>query len=400
MRRTISHWLAAATSLTLLTACSDSTTAPQRSLRTGGTRADAIWADHVEGTTGRGSQYALYKPVNWNGDVIYYAHGFIDPELPTTLPIGDDAEAIRDALGAKGFAIAYSSFSENGYDFADGLRRTHQLRGLFASQYGQPRRSFLLGQSLGSQIVQALAEQFPSQYNGAAALCGVLGGTRQQMAHIGNVRTMFDLMYPNWLPGTSTDNLPVIPSQQQVAGAALAALNSNGFQGLGVIASIDQTHLAGRNPTELTTSLITALVYHARSVNDILGRSHGHLPFDNSSTQYTSQVLPGPLMQFINASIARYSATPDANTWLDNNYEPTGALGIPMLTLHNLHDPVVPFEHEGAYRNKVASVGANANLVQRTVVDAYGHCNFGAAASVAAVQDLVNWVTTGTPATP
>ena len=80
-----------------------------------------------KGRPADGALYALFKPVNWNGDVIYYAHGIIDPALAVTLPTGDDAEAIRDALGRQGFAIAYSSWSENGYDFKDGMQRTHQL---------------------------------------------------------------------------------------------------------------------------------------------------------------------------------------------------------------------------------------------------------------------------------
>ena len=376
----------------LFTACSDSPTTPSRRLDSGGARAD-VWADHSEGTTANGAQYALFKPVNWNGDVIYYAHGIVDPELPVALPTGDDAAAIRDALGAKGFAVAYSSFSENGYDFADGLRRTHQLRGVFASQFGAPKRSFLLGHSLGSQIVQALAEQYPSQYDGVVALCGVLGGTRRQVNYVGNVRTMFDLVYPNWLPGTSTDNIPVVPSPAQVAGAALAALNSDGFAGLGKIAAIDQTRLAGRNAPEMIQTLVTGLVYHARGLNDFVDRSHGHFLFDNASTTYTSPIPA--LAAFVNASIARYSATADATAWLDNNYEPSGTLRIPMLTLHNIHDPVVSFEHEAAYLSKTTAAGFTANLRQRARNE-YGHCNFGAALTAATVQDLVNWVTTGT----
>jgi pimeloyl-ACP methyl ester carboxylesterase len=402
MRRTISSCIALAACLTTFTACSESPTIPSRHLASGKARGDAaptVWADRIEGTTANGAPYALFKPAQWNGDVIYYAHGFIDPELPTGLPVGDDAEAIRDALGANGFAVAYSGFSENGYDFADGLRRTHQLRGLFTSRYGKANRSFLLGHSIGAQIIQALAEQYPGQYDGAVALCGVLGGTRQQLNHVGNVRTMFDLLYPNWLPGTTTDNVPVVPTQQQVVGAALTALGSNNFQGLGIIASIDQSDIAGRNAPELTNSLLTALVYHARSVNDVLARSHGHLPFDNSNTIYTSSLVPSQLMAFINSSIARYTATADANAWLDNNWEPSGALRIPMLTLHNRYDPVVPFEHEATYATKTTAAGFGANLRQRSRDD-YGHCTFGATLTASTVQDLVNWVTTGAPPAP
>ena len=404
MRRTVSMSMAAVVPL-LFAACSDNApTSPlARTLTTSSRSSDvglsSIWADQVQGTTATGALYALYKPVNWNGDVIYYAHGIIDPAIAVALPTGDDAEAIRDALGQQGFAIAYSSWSETGYDFKDGMQRTHQLRGFVNDRFGKPKRSFLLGQSLGSQIVEALAETYPGQYDGAVAMCGVLGGTRRQVDYIGHVRTMFDLMYPNWLPGTTTDNIPVIPSQQQVVNAALFAMNSDGFTGFGKIASISQTQVAGRNAPELINSLVTALVYHARGVNDLIGRAHGHFLFDNSNTVYTSAALPLPLMNSINASVARYSATPDASAWLENNYQPTGQLRIPMLTVHNRFDPLVPFAHEAAYQQATSDAGFSENLRQRAVNN-YGHCNFGAQATATAVQDLVAWVTTGSPATP
>ena len=410
MRRSFTPWLSVVATSAVLTACADSTATGPRSLSRPGARSAAadvafssIWADQFEGTTANGALYALYKPVNWNGDVIYYAHGIIDPASPIALPTNDDAGAIRDALGQQGFAIAYSSFSENGYDFKDGLQRTHQLRGLFTSRYGTPKRNFLFGQSLGAQIVEALAETHPEQYDGAVAVCGVLGGTKRQLDQIGNVRTLFDLLYPNWLPGTTTDHVPVVPSQADVINAASIALASDGGQKFGIMTRIDQTPLAGTNAQQMLQSLMTALVYHARGVNDLIDRAHGSLPFDNATTEYTASLpLPPGTLQFINGSIARYTATPAAVAWLEGNYEPTGQLRIPMLTLHNRFDPLVAFSHEAAYAAKANGAGFGANLVQRSVNN-YGHCNFGAgsaATTAATVQDLVNWVTTGTPATP
>src|SRR5689334_16398301 len=104
MRRTVSMSMAAVVPL-LFAACSDNApTSPlARTLTTSARSSDvglsSIWADQVQGTTATGALYALYKPVNWNGDVIYYAHGIIDPAIAVSLPTGDDAEAIRDALG-------------------------------------------------------------------------------------------------------------------------------------------------------------------------------------------------------------------------------------------------------------------------------------------------------------
>jgi hypothetical protein len=191
----------------------------------------------------------------------------------------------------------------------------------------------------------------------------------------------------------------VIPSQAGVVNAALTAMAGDGFAGFGKLAAIDQSQLAGRNANEMINTLLTALVYHARGVNDFKSRTHGHFPFDNSTTQYSSSVLPATLMEFINGSIARYTSTSDASAWLQNNYEPTGQLRIPMLTLHNRFDPLVPFTHEGAYQLATTNAGFASNLRQRSTNE-YGHCNFGAATTAATVQDLVSWVTTGIPAAP
>jgi pimeloyl-ACP methyl ester carboxylesterase len=83
------------------------------------------------------------------------------------------------------------------------------LRGIFTSKFGEPNRSFLIGHSLGAQVVQALAEMYPGQYNGALAMCGVLGGTRLQTDYIGHTRALFDYFYPGVLPGDVIE-MPII----------------------------------------------------------------------------------------------------------------------------------------------------------------------------------------------
>jgi hypothetical protein len=113
------------------------------------TPADGPWQRIVEGTAGPGARFALYIPRDWNGDAVYYAHGFRDAASPVDLRDQDQLFAIRDELGARGYAMAYSSFSQNGFVVKDGAQRTHQLRGLLASELGgEPTRSFLAGHSL------------------------------------------------------------------------------------------------------------------------------------------------------------------------------------------------------------------------------------------------------------
>jgi hypothetical protein len=84
MRRSVSIWFTAAVPL-VLAARVDTPAAPTRlgQLRCASAdiAASSIWADR-RGTIGNGALYALFKPVNWNGDVVYFAHGIIDPRSP------------------------------------------------------------------------------------------------------------------------------------------------------------------------------------------------------------------------------------------------------------------------------------------------------------------------------
>ena len=122
------------------------------------------WARVVTGETGPGSLFALYIPTNWNGDAIYYAHGIRPPADDITLNDQDNFFEVRDALGALGYAFAYSSFSENGLAVKDGVQRTHQLRGLLNSELEtRPRRSYLAGYSLGALVAVELADSEASR---------------------------------------------------------------------------------------------------------------------------------------------------------------------------------------------------------------------------------------------
>ncbi len=355
------------------------------------------WANQITGTTSDGAEYAIYVPAAWNGDVVFYAHGIIPPQAPVILPVPDqnwdNIASLRDALGQSGFAIAYSSFGENGYAIKDGIQRTHQLRGIFTSRVGRPNRSFLVGHSLGSQVVQALAETYPDQYDGALAMCGVLGGTKLQTDYVGHTRALFDAFYPGVLPGNAMSMPQAIDPVAQIQIPAFLAIQANPTP-VGLIAFANQVQLAGNNSTEWVTSLLNALVYHALGVNDLLARTHGHILFDNANTVYNSAVFPDAYYAAANQNVMRSTATPDGLAWLANNYEPTGDLRIPMITLHKQRDRLVPFRHEAAYLARVAAAGKTANLVQRSR-DSYGHCDLELTDMMQSFNDLVSWANTG-----
>lgn len=394
------RYLILAGTIALAAACTDSPVAPvTRAPLPVANGSSSIWAMEITGTTGPGSYYGLYKPVNWNGDAVYYAHGFVDAAAPVQLPSTQDgADAIRDALGQMGYAVAMSSFSSNGYDYSDGLRRTHQLRGLVRSKFGSPDREYLAGHSLGAQISLGMAEQFGGQYDGALLMCGVLGGSRLHFEWLGDVRVLFDLFYPGVLPGDVTYMPPGIDLLTQIIVPAQTAILANPVPAF-TIAALTQTPLAGTNANEVVQSLITALAWHARGINDVTARAQGHLAYDNINRVYSSPVVPAPVLAYINSAVGRFASPPDAQAWLDRSYEPSGQVSFPVLTLHNVFDPSVPFFHETRFGALVTQAGTNALVVQRPIYR-YGHCAFTLDETLTAFTDLVTWVTTGAKPAP
>jgi pimeloyl-ACP methyl ester carboxylesterase len=397
MRR--SPLLPFAAALTLLAACSDqSVTAPASFAPTAAARdASSVWASTVTGETGPGSRYALYMPASWNGDVVVYAHGIKPAFAPVELPTGDGFPAVRDALGALGYAVAYSSFSENGWALKDGAQRTHQLSGLFTATFGKPDRTYLMGTSLGGLIVEEMAERFAGKYDGVFAMCAPLAGTKTEIEYIANVRVLFDLFYPGVVPGDVLTVPPGVDFDTQVQPRIIAAVMANPT-GLGIIARLAQTPLAGPSPTELLTSLIYALKYDFIGIDDFLGRTHGHSMFDNSGTVYSAAapgLLPDAVLQFINGSVGRFTSTPDAAHYLAKYYQPTGDVSVPTLTLHTVRDPLVPFSlHERPFADLVGAANQSPLLLQRGV-DTFGHCTFTTQQMVDGFQALAGWVETG-----
>ncbi|HJP87352.1 MAG TPA: hypothetical protein VJ852_15270 [Gemmatimonadaceae bacterium] len=381
------------------------------------------WNRVVEGETGPGSLYALYIPQNWNGEAVYYAHGVRPPVPYAPISLGDQDNffQVRDALGNLGYAFAYSSFSENGLAVKDGAQRTHQLRGLLASELStQPRRNYLAGYSLGALISMEIAEKHAGEYDGVLAMCGAVGGTNLELQYVGDVRALFDYYYPGVLPGNvvsvPTPPLSVADVQARVIAAITpTAANPRATLGLYAIASTAQTPLAYApvgslaDPSStafqsLVGSLITALYYQLLAAPDVLGRTHDHSPYTNRGTTYTmgtpavpADALTPLIASMINASnagVSRYDSPPDAQNYLEHNYVPTGNLTIPVVSVHNLWDPLVPFFHEPAFRAAVTAAGTSGNLLQRAVPN-YGHCNFSTPLVVSSFQTLVDWVRTG-----
>src|SRR6185503_16154686 len=139
----------------------------------------ALADDVVDGTIGPGAIYRLVRPTIWNGTLVLYAHGYVSPDQPVAIP--PDAQQVIALLSSRGFAVAVSSFTENGWVVKDGTERTHQLLGIFTSKFGTPSRIYAAGGSMGGLIAIRLTETYPGLFSGVLPACAVAGGLRLEL---------------------------------------------------------------------------------------------------------------------------------------------------------------------------------------------------------------------------
>ena len=325
----------------------------------------------AQGVLGPGALYQMLVPDTWDGTLILYAHGYVEADEPPRLPDPtdpNDAEGqLLLALTQRGAAVAYSSFSENGLAIKDGVQRTRQLRGIFVSQFEKPSRTIAMGLSLGGAIALKLIEDQPKHYAGGLTLCGLVGGTQAETDYLSHVRVLFDVFYPNVIPG-DLFTLPPEAQRGALLSAAFGAMltDPSGVAGMQASMTGMGTPMAGSG-FEVIQSVFVALLFNLNRYEDILERTGGQHFFDNSMTDYGDPS--------VNAVVDRFTSTPKARNYLAKYHEPTGRLRVPLVTLHTSDDPAVPAFHEQLLADAVAAAGSSAQLHQ-VLIPRFGHCNF------------------------
>lgn len=356
--------------------------------------ASGAGAQHEEGTLGPGALYSMDVPDGWNGGLVLYVHGY----TPATSPVALPDQPLKDYLLGQGFAVAMSSFSENGYAAAEGTRQSHQLLGTFTSKFGKPNCVLVLGVSLGGIIGLELTEKYPDQIDGSLLVSGVVGGSRAEVNYVGDIRALWDYFYPGTIPGSIFDVPAGVPFDPNWVLGAIST--PEGQQKLPLFLAFAASRGLPIGPgNEPVVGAIQALGFHWIGAMDLFDRAHDHVLYDNRNVRYTAPGVPQPIVDAVNSGIARFDASADAEGFLDRCYEPRGTLRIPVLTLHGTRDPVVPAFHEQLLADRVAESDNIDMLVQRNR-DEFGHVVFQPADIPVAFGDLVKWVKLGVKPTP
>jgi hypothetical protein len=344
----------------------------------------------VSSGTNGGAQYVVYMPpLNcYNGDMILFAHGYVPVGAPANAWLSQlalpDGTSLPSLLNSLGFGFAASGFSKDGLAIVQGIQDTKGLTNVIRGLSIPVHKYFVTGESEGGLIALKSVESDPT-YSGGLAVCGPVGSFQQQMNYFGDVRVLFDYFFPGILTsagGSAIDIPPVLMANWATVYEPLVrhAVNSNFFATLQLISTANIP--IGLSYANAADAITGALWYNIFATNDAKMTLGGN-PYDNIGRTYHGSFNDRRL----NALVARFAEDPAVLTQLPN-YETTGLLHDPVVTLHNLADPIVPYWQEPLYAAKVQFQGDSAELSQIPVLR-YGHCNVSTTDAKAALLLLL-----------
>jgi hypothetical protein len=327
-----------------------------------------------DGVQSSGALYRICLPDGaWNGKLAVYAHGYVAFNEPLKVPDDSlpDGTQLSTIITSLGFAYATSSYSTNGLAIVPAQTDLKDLVGIFGSKVGKPSRVYMVGPSEGGAVTAFSVEKFPDVYNAGEAACGPIGDFRRQINYIGDFRVIFDYFFPGVIPGEPT-SIPddVIANWDSVyEPAVLTAVRANPSA---TAQLLSVTGAPGSTQDEIESTVTGVLWYNIFGTNDAISRLGGQ-PFDNKTRLYHGSDNDLRL----NLGVRRAAADPAALAEIARNYQTSGKLSNPLITIHTLGDPIIPYWHEPLYKVKVAAAGAGKQHINLPF-NAYGHCSFTA----------------------
>jgi pimeloyl-ACP methyl ester carboxylesterase len=378
----------------------------------------------VTGTLADGATYVMDVPSNWNGILFLYSHGYVVPGSanPAT-DVGDpDTGAF---MLASGYALAGSSYATTGWAIQQALPDQIAVLDLFAQQFGAPVKTIAWGHSLGGMITAGLIQNYPSRFDAALPMCGVLsGGVATWNSALDAEFAFQTLLAPN--SGLQIVNITNPTANLDIAEGALqaAAATPQGQARLALAAAFSDTPgwytptSPQPAPTDFADQLANQIEWDAEvdypfvfAFRAELEARAGGNPSWNTGVDYRLQLLLSPDLAEVlalykaagldlNADLEtlnrapRISADPAAVQYLSQNIIYNGQISIPVLTMHTIGDGLVINENETAYRTVVDEAG-NGKLLRQIFVSRAGHCAFTPAETITAAESLLNRLSTG-----
>ena len=389
-----------------------------------------------------GAKYAIKLPQKWNGTLLLYSHGyrFAQPAPPTfdpvetypqvssTDPDGSGSDEVSQRLLAEGYALAGSAYKSNGWAVGDGVTAGEQLHDQFVKLVGQPKRTYVWGDSLGGLITEIIAEKNPQWVDGAAPMCGAVAGPNYNFDVALDVAYAVKALIDPHLKLTGYASADEAAANWKEAAAAVVKAAGDTAAGgtakvLFIASLVDApTATATYDGHDITSqvkarveALLTALAFGTSGRYELEQRVGGD-PSDNTKADYAGRIsqAESTLITTVGGNVAALekqlgtvptvAADTAARTGIEKLGDTTGDITVPTVTMHTEADPLVLVQNESVLASRARAAGKSGDLVQLYVAPpatysettkapyGAGHCNFSTDQRVGLISVLDRWV--------
>lgn len=338
-----------------------------------------------------GVGYTIIVPEKWKGKLVMYAHGYEfvgSPRQSQNPQFADNMKPFTD----RGFAVAASDYSVQGYAIPQGVDETEALRNHFIKIYGKPDSTFMVGHSMGGGITLAMLENYSKNYVGGLPLCPLSSRPYIQVRKEFDMYATFNALFPGIVsslteifdlskPKTATPFSEMMPKMAAIRKAIVA---KDSLLGVSFAKRFDLKF----------NDLPASLFFNDNVLKDIAQKAKGN-PFDNTNTVYTG--FPDDWLVNEKAERLKATVSPDV---LFGKYDRNGKIDKPVVLMHTIYDQLIPPSYGVVnFENMVHQQGRDQYLVVK-YTNGQGHCMFGPQQIGEAFDDLRRWVNTGKRVAP
>lgn len=334
-----------------------------------------------------GAKYIILFPANWKSKLVMYAHGY---EFMGTMPRQSQNTDFANSMTPfleRGFAVAASDYSIQGFALPQGIQETEELRQYFVNTYGKPDTAFIVGHSMGGGVTVGTIENFGANYNGGLPLCPLSSRPYLQCRKEFDIYAAFNALFPGIVPKLSeifdiSNPKPATSFNEMMPKVMVikkAIVDKDSALGVAFAKRFDLKF----------DDLPFSLFFNENVLRDIAAKAGGN-PFDNTNTIYSGF----PDNWEINKKVERLAATADPNK-LFGKFDRTGNINKPIVLMHTIYDQLIPPVYgEVNFENMVTQQGKLQYLTVK-YTNGQGHCNFTPQQTGQAFDELRQWAKTG-----
>jgi len=361
-----------------------------------------------EGTL-KGAEYRISVPEEWNGTLLVYAHGYSDviPEPPVQIAPGVGPTSVEEELLDLGYALAGSAFSSSDWAIKEGINNTKDLTNYFKRQVGKPEHVIVWGTSLGTGVALTCIEKYPGIFDGAISEGGPIAGLPMQadygLAFCLAYDMVFDWPEEEWGPlGDLRDDIDANDVGGTIFTQWVNPANYAKWEFIRLVVDYPVEALWAPFPWQFGMPWPNvSFWFFTTETAKLEQRANGpvmqNLDHVYNLTESEIAYLEG--LGLLNASDlladmndrTNIEASNPARKYLERYFEFSGKIKGPVITIHNILDPLCNVANTGVYRDTVEAAG-KGDLLFQVYDESLGHCLFEPEQYLQTVEAMKDWL--------